>query len=68
MPGNKIYTLRRQERSLIFVAIFQEMEIREYISGNKKQEIYSRKYIPGNGVTPICQEIGSIRSNSKKGH
>ena len=25
MPGNKIHTLRRQERSLIFIAIFQEI-------------------------------------------
>ena len=67
MPGNKIYTLRQQERSLIFVAIFQEIEIREYISGIINQEIYSRIYISGNGLAPICQEIISIHSDSRKG-
>ena len=51
MPGNQIYTLRRQERSLIFGAIFQEIYI-----GNIFQGIYIRKYISGNGVTPSYQE------------
>ena len=39
MPGNKIYTLRREERSLIFDAIYQEIYIGKSLPGNKYQEI-----------------------------
>ena len=68
MPGNKIYTLRRQERSLIFGAKFQEIKIMECIPGNINQDIYSRKYISGYGAAPRCQEIRSIHSDGRKGH
>ena len=39
MPGNKIYTLRREERSLIFDAIYQEIYIGKSHPGNIYQEI-----------------------------
>ena len=44
MPGNKIYTLRREERSLIFDAIYQEIYIGKSLPGNIYQEIYIRKW------------------------
>ena len=68
MPGNKIYTLRQQERSLLFIAIYLEMYIGKFISGNACQEMYIRRYISRDGVAPRCQEIRSIHSDSWKGH
>ena len=54
MPGNKIYTLRQQERSLIFIAKFQEICIWEYTSGNM------RKYTSGNMIYILTRQERSL--------